>query len=261
MMIDAKKTIEKVGIILAAGYGTRLAPLTDTLPKPLLPINGKPMIDYIVSSLQAVGVTKIIVVSNGKYFATFSEWASLKKNIAICNDKTTTNEMRLGGVVDLLFAVQEHTIDNDIILVGGDNIAKFSFESAVKKMEQTNAPVIIAHDVKSLDLAKKYGTVILGENNVVLGFEEKPKNPKTSLIGICSYCIPAHSLRLLPQYVREGNPCEGPAYFFEWLARKDKGYAVIETEPWFDVGSFESLASAKNAFGEKNVTVENLKRE
>lgn len=251
-------------IILAAGYAVRLFPLTENFPKPLLDINKKPIIDYIMEKIEEIGITEVYVVTNSRFYEHFKEWQGNykgKSEVTIINDNTTSNDDRLGAIGDINFTLEKENIDDDILVIGGDNLFKFPLKKAYELFRKNQDSTIIGYDVKDLDLAKRYGVIEVSDDNKVLSFEEKPEKPKSTYCAICVYFYPKKTLKLLDKYIEEGNNKDAPGRFAAWLVENDAVYAVNHEEKWFDIGGFESLKEAKEEYGETNVDIEALKKQ
>jgi glucose-1-phosphate thymidylyltransferase len=250
-------------IILAGGYATRLFPLTKDFPKPLLPINEKPMINYIMDKIEELGIEEAIVVTNEKFDVDFKEWAdnyqgNIKK-ISVINDHTTSNDDRLGAIGDIHYAIKQASIDDDVLIIGGDNLFKFSLIKAKELFDSKRKATIVAYDVKEIELAKKYGVIEIDESQKVLSFIEKPDEPKSTFCAICVYFYPKEILPMIDKYIEEGNNPDAPGNLPAWLIDNDEVYAQSYDEDWYDVGGFESLKQAKEDFGEKDVDIGKLK--
>ena len=217
-------------IILAAGYGTRLHPLTLDKPKPLLDVAGKPIIEHIIDKLEQVDIiSKIYIVTNNKFEQNFIGWLrnfNAKKFIEIINDGTKSNEDRLGALGDLYYTIKEKTIDNDIILIAGDNLFEMSLKEVVSAFKNVNNNVVVLHDVKDTELAKNYGVADV-KDNIVVDFQEKPENPKSTLISTGIYLFPKRTIPLIKKYVDKGNNPDKSGSFIEWLYKMDKVYACV----------------------------------
>ena len=238
-------------IILAAGYGTRLHLLTENMPKPLLEAAGKPIIEYIINKLEELDIVdKIYIITNDKFEQNFLEWLNnfdAKKPIEIINDGTKSNENRLGALGDVYYAINTKKINNDIIVVAGDNLFKFSLNEAVNLFKKKKSNVIALHDVKDTELAKKYGVVGV-ENNIVVNFEEKPFAPKSTLVSTGIYIFPKKTLSLIKKYIDQGNNPDKTGSFIEWLYKRDTVYAYVTEKSWYDIGSIEQLKEADKHF-------------
>jgi glucose-1-phosphate thymidylyltransferase len=250
-------------IILAAGYATRLFPLTENFPKPLIPINDKPMIEYVLDKIKHLGINEVFVVTNTKFYTHFVDWANKYQeniNLKIINDNTNSNDDRLGAIGDIQYTIKENNIDDDLLVIGADNLFKFNLDNAYELFKEKKKTTIVAYDVKEIELAKKYGIVALNEDKKVISFVEKPENPESTLCAICVYFYPKEALKLIDKYIAEGNNKDAPGNLPAWLINNDEVYAESYEDPWYDVGGFESLKEAKEVYGEIEVDIEKLKK-
>lgn len=235
-------------IILAGGYATRLYPLTLNTPKPLLDINGKPIIEYILEKIFETNVDEIFIVTNNKFFNHFNEWLeNYKTNIPIkvLNDGTLTNETRLGAIGDINFVIEKENIKDDILVIGGDNLFELSLKEFVDFQKTKNTSIIAAHDIKDKELAKLYGILSVNENNKIIDLIEKPKQPKSTLASTCIYFFSKEILIFFNKYLKEGNPADKTGHFIEWLYKKTDVHAFIFDSEWYDIGSKQGLDEAK----------------
>jgi len=184
---------------LAAGYATRLYPLTKEYPKPLLTVDHRPIIDYIIEKLNAIeDLDEIIVITNSKFISRFRKWASSvksEKRISVVDDLTRSNSDKRGAIGDMDFAVNKKKIKNDLLIIGGDNLFDARLEDFLcfAKIKEKDA-VIGAYDIRCLNKAKKYGVLKLDKNNRVVDFQEKPQTPKSKLVAMCLYYFPKQRL-------------------------------------------------------------------
>lgn len=238
-------------IILAAGYGVRLYPLTKDTPKPLLKVAGKIMIEHILGKLDGLdNINKIYIITNDKFESSFTEWlhnfdASIP--IEIINDGTKSNEGRLGALGDIHHAIKIKNIENDLAVIAGDNLFEFSLKEAIHLFRKKKSNLIVLYDVRDFELAKNYGVVGV-ENNIVTNFEEKPNEPKSTLVSTGIYLFPKKTLPLIKKYIDQGNNPDKSGSFIEWLHKRDNVYAYITNKMWYDIGSFEQLEKANNHF-------------
>jgi glucose-1-phosphate thymidylyltransferase len=243
-------------LILAAGYATRLYPLTLTKAKPLLTVAGKPMMEWVIDNIAPIpGISKVFVVTNNKFAADFQAWADgynashAKLPFTIVNDGSTGDADKLGAIGDLNFVVQKFGIENeDLLVVAGDNLFSESLEGYGAIAREKNTPVLGVYDVKSLDEAKKYGVVAVDAEGVIAQFVEKPAQPPSTLIGIALYYYPKHIVPLIRQYLAEGNNPDQPGRFVQWLYPRTPVHAWSVPGTWFDVGSKENLDEANRVF-------------
>jgi len=236
-------------IILAAGYGTRLHPITLDKPKAFVDVNGKPIIDYIIEKINEIeDVDEIFIVTNNKFFYSFEEWKDktpTNKSLVIVNDNTNSNEERLGALGDLLFVLDKEKIEEDILLVASDNLFDFDLKEMVSRAEKKD--MIGVYEIDS-DEIKKYGVIEIDDNNKIIGMQEKPQEPKTNLASTGVYLFRKGTLNLMRKYKDEGGNIEGPGYFLEWLHKHKDIYCHVFRGKWFDIGSLEVLERAKKAF-------------
>lgn len=242
-------------LILAAGYATRLYPLTLTQPKPLLPVAGKPMVDYVLDNLAPIpGIDRVYIVTNAKFAGHFQKWADhyratkAKLDFTIINDGSTDDTNKLGAIGDLHLVLQQEQLDDDLIVVAGDNLFSQSLEQFGVFCRQKNQPVLGVHDVGSLDQAKKYGVVDADAAGRITSFIEKPANPATTLIGIALYYYPRATLPLIRQYIAEGNNPDQPGRLIQWLYPRHDVFTWTVPGIWYDIGSKETLEEANRIY-------------
>ena len=244
-------------LVLAAGYAVRFQPLTLDTPKPLLPIGGKSMMDRIIAKTSSVkDIDAIHIVSNHRFFQKFVEWKSLRKDasrIFLVDDGTMTNDTRLGAIRDMELAIREGSIDDDLLVIAGDNLFDLDLTLFMKFAKSHNDGVCVAlHDVGSLEAAKKFGVVRIDGNGLVTDFEEKPKEPKSTLISTGIYFFPRSKVAGLNEYVNsEGAKLDAPGYYIRWLSANDKVYGFPFSEKWYDIGDLESYKRADAEYTKK----------
>jgi len=243
-------------LILAAGYATRLYPLTLTQPKPLLPVDGKPMIEYVLDNLAPIGgIDRVYVVTNEKFARHFQDWADnyrhagAKLDFTIVNDKSTDDSNKLGAIGDMHLVITQEKVDDDLMVVAGDNLFSESLQDFGRCCREKNAPVLALYDVGNLEEIKKYNSISIDDSGRITFFEEKPKQPATTLTGIALYYYPKATLPLIRQYVAEGNNPDQPGRLVQWLYKRTPVYTWRVPGIWFDIGSKESLAEANAIFG------------
>jgi glucose-1-phosphate thymidylyltransferase len=243
-------------LILAAGYATRLYPLTLTRAKPLLDVAGKPMMEWVIDNLAPIeGIQQVFVVTNNKFAADFQAWADgynrrfPKLRFTIVNDGSTSDADKLGAIGDIQHVIQKHGIGGeDLLVVAGDNLFSQSLEGFGTFAREKKTPILGVYDVKSIEEAKKYGVVAVNEDGVISEFVEKPANPPSTLIGIALYYYPKHVVPMIRQYIQDGNNPDQPGRFVQWLYTRTPVHAWSVPGTWFDVGSKENLEEANRVF-------------
>jgi glucose-1-phosphate thymidylyltransferase len=236
-------------IILAAGYATRLRPLTEKIAKPLLPIAGRPMIDWIIDRIEEVAeVDAIHVVTNTYYGDGFRRWAE-GRDVAVHDDGTSSNDDRLGAIGDIQFTIDAAAIDDDLLVIAGDNLFDFSLADYVAFWRSKQpASGIAVLDVGSRELARRYGVVDLDAESRVVGLVEKPEDPPSTLAAIATYLVARTHVPLVAEYLAAGNPPDPPGALFAWLYRRAPLYAYRFDGDWRDIGDPGQLLDADNAY-------------
>ncbi|MBE0543332.1 MAG: nucleotidyltransferase family protein [Verrucomicrobia bacterium] len=241
-------------IILAAGYATRLYPLTLTQPKPLLPVAGKPMVEHVLDNLAAMGgLDRIYVVTNAKFAGHFQTWsddyaARTHLNFTVVNDGSTDDSNKLGAIGDIHYVLKTQNVDDDLIVVAGDNLFSEKLDGFGRFCREKNAPVLALYDVGDLEQIKKYSSISLDGEGRIKSFEEKPKNPTSTLTGIALYFYPKATLPLINQYMAEGNNPDQPGRLVQWLYPRTPVYTWRVPGVWYDIGSKETLEEANQIF-------------
>jgi glucose-1-phosphate thymidylyltransferase len=229
-------------LILAAGYATRLRPLTDMIPKQLLPIAERPMVDWILDRIAETSADEIHLVTNARFAGDFERWAQ-DKDVRVHNDGTTSNENRLGAIGDIEFV----ELDDDLLVVAGDNLFDYSLaDYEAYWRAHPGASCVAVLDVGDPELAKKYGIVDVDEEDRIIGFVEKPEDPPTTLCATATYLYAREHVRLIPTYLEEGNPPDQPGNYVAWLHARAPVYAYRFEGEWYDIGDANQLLEADN---------------
>lgn len=234
-------------IVLAAGYATRLYPLTLDRPKPLLPVGGRPMLEHILERLAPIGIDTTYVVTNSKFAPQFEDWAT-GRDVEVVDDGTATEEDRLGAIGDLGLVLERAAIDDDLIVVAGDNLFDRDLDGFGELAREKQAPALAVYDVGDLGEMRKYGAVEVDDDDRVVGFEEKPADPRTTLAALALYHYPRAALPLVRRYLDEGNNPDQPGRLIAWLHTRTPVYAWRFEGRWYDIGSQETLEAADAEF-------------
>jgi glucose-1-phosphate thymidylyltransferase len=251
-------------IILAAGYATRLYPLTLDTPKPLLQVGGKAILEHILEKIKEIkSVSKIFVVTNDKFYDHFRKWKkefTFSVPISILNDGTKTNEDRLGAVGDIDFVLQKENIDEDTLIIAGDNLFGFSLVSFVDYFEQAGKNSVVAfRDVGNIEKVRgKFGVALVNAESKIIDFEEKPMMPKSSLASTACYLFSKDDLHMIPA-LRANGKADNPGDLIKWLVDNSVVKGFMFTEHWFDVGTLELLKEADEMYSCKSVVTKVLR--
>ncbi|GAA0359010.1 hypothetical protein GCM10008932_09600 [Alkalibacterium iburiense] len=242
-------------IVLAAGYATRLYPLTKNQPKPLLEVAGKTILDHIVEKLDKVeSIDEVIIVTNEKFTTHFQDWAngaSYTKKLTVLNDGTTTNDNRLGAIGDIQFVSETLQLDDDVMILAGDNLFDFELTDFAQYFEEKETDCITSYHEENEAQLKRAAVVELDENQEVLSFVEKPDNPQSN------YCVPAfylykkETLPLIKDYLEAGNNPDAPGHFVPYLIQHKPVHAYLFEGKRYDIGTLESYEQAKLEFSKK----------
>ena len=228
-------------LILAAGYATRLRPLTETIPKQLLPVGGRPMVDWILDRIAETSADEVHLVTNARFAPDFERWAE-GKDVRIHDDGTTSNEDRLGAIGDIAFV----GLDDDLLAIAGDNLFDYSLTDYESYWRVKGGSCVAVHDVGDLELAKKYGIVDVDEDDRITSFVEKPERPPTTLCATATYLYRRDDAALISTYLEEGNPPDQPGNFVAWLHKRRPVYAYRFPGEWYDIGDQAQLLEADN---------------
>ncbi len=233
-------------IILAAGYATRLYPRTKNFPKPLLEVNGKPIVEYLVEKVARLkGVSKIIVVTNDRFAHVFKQWAralDARPAIEVLNDGTRTPEERLGAVGDMALAFKRESYRGDFLVLGGDNFFLDPLDGFIGcARRRKTAATVGVFDIKDRKKATHFGVVSLDGRGKVVDFAEKPVNPRSSLIAMCLYYFPQTAAARIKGYLSDKrNSSDAAGAFIAWLSRVSAVYGRRFEHLWVDIGNKET---------------------
>lgn len=249
-------------LILAAGYATRLSPLTDSIPKMLLPLAERPMLDYLLDRIHEVeGIDEIHLVTNSRFAPMFRDWAetlqqtvakSVSGAVTVHDDATTSNEDRLGAIGDLAFAIDRGGLaGDDLFVVAGDNLIGYSLPDFVDFWRDKGGSALALHEVADRALLRNYGVVELDDADRIVGFDEKPADPRSNLAATAAYLYRGEDLELLRRYLEEGNPPDAPGNFAAWLHTRAPVHGYRVPGEWHDIGDLGQLLAADNLLRER----------
>ena len=244
-------------IILAAGYATRLYPLTENFPKPLLDVGGKPILDWLVDDLSPV-IEEFVVISNHKFAAHFEKWAANRGafgkaedgqtdgrtadgvRITVVDDGTETNETRLGAVRDIQFAAEKLQIRDDCMVMAGDNVLDFSLTGFVEFSRKAGTSCVMCHEEHRLEALRKTAVITIEPDGLITSYEEKPMEPKGTLAVPPFYYYRAEDLQRIPEALSDGCGYDAPGSFAAWLSRKRPMHAYVMPGKRHDIGDRKS---------------------
>jgi glucose-1-phosphate thymidylyltransferase len=236
-------------IVLAAGYATRLYPLTLDRPKPLLEVAGRAMLDHLLDRVLAVGgIDETIVVTNAKFAPAFTDWARGRPGVTVVSDGTTSETDRLGAIGDIGYILEMRGLDDDLVVVAGDNLFGSDISGFGRRIEEVAAPILAVYDIGDIAEMPKYNQVQADATGRIIFFEEKPEHAATTLAGIALYYYPRETLPLIREYLAEGNNPDQPGRLVQWLYPRIPVYTWLVPGAWYDIGSHESLAEADAVF-------------
>ena len=238
-------------VILAAGYATRLYPMTKDRPKALLPVAGRPLIDYTLDNLSACPeIDEILLVSNARFAGQFESWHEGRGKqksppLTILNDGTTSNAGRLGGNGDLWLAIRQRELADDLLVLPSDRIFEFALQDLVDFFREKAAAVNACFDTGDTAVIRgRYGCASLDKTSRILEIEEKPDRPKSTVQSLSLYIYPASALPLVGRYLEEGGNRDAPGFLASWLCSQAPMYAFMLSSPCLDVGTVKAYREA-----------------
>ncbi len=245
------------GLILAAGYGTRLYPLTFDRPKPLLEVGGKSILERLLNKLEKVeSCDGIFVVTNNKFHEIIHKWSlehEYRFPVDTINDGTLTNEDRLGAIGDIDLVLETKHPQDDILIMAGDNLFEFNIMEFISFAGDKGHLSVALFDVKDMELARKYGIVSLDKDNMVVDFQEKPEEPKSTLAATGIYYLPAAKAPAFSEYMKTDLPKDAPGNFVKWMSVNDEVFGYVFTEGWYDIGDKRSLERADSEYRQNGI--------
>jgi glucose-1-phosphate thymidylyltransferase len=247
-----------IAVVLAGGYAKRLWPLTVDKPKALLPIAGRPIIDYVVEKLASLEppICKIVLSTNLRFQLQFQKWleTSRHRNIELIPENSSSEQEKLGAVRALADIVDKATL-KDVLVLAGDNLFTDNLEDFIHFFREKYAPTVALYHARNLTETRKGSTVKMDENGRILEFKEKPMHPRTTLVGACLYAFPAGINRRLCEYLQLGLATDEPGRFIEWLYKQEPVFGFILKDYLWDIGTLYSYRTARRFFARINQQV------
>ena len=237
-------------LILAAGYATRLYPLTENFPKPLLKVGAKTILDWLVDDVDTLGeVDEYVVISNHKYAPHFDAWAKTKQQkITVVDDGTSTNETRLGAVRDVQYAIDKLALNDDMLVIAGDNVLDFSLTAFIRYAKQKNASCVMRYFEPKTERLLKSGVVTVDENDRVTEMTEKSPTPATNWCCPPFYFYTKADAGKVKTAIEQGCAVDAPGSFIAWLCKQTAVYAMEMTGKRYDIGNLESYEKAQKDY-------------
>ncbi len=237
-------------LVLAAGYATRLYPLTENFPKPLLKVQDKSILDWLIDDIDSLNtVDEYVVISNHKYACHFEKWASGKnQKITVIDDGTTSNETRLGAVKDIDFAISKLNIDDDILVIAGDNLLDFSLTKFISYAKNKKTSSIMRYYESNISKLQKCGVVEIDSNDKIISMEEKPKEPKSNWCCPPFYYYIKDDVKFVKKGIESGCGVDAPGSFIAWLISKTTVHAMEMPGSRYDIGNLESYNKVQEEY-------------
>lgn len=235
-------------MILAGGFAKRMWPLTMDFPKALLPLAGKPVIDHILEKLNKVDeLDEVYVSTNKKFEDLFKKWIKehqLKddvKKLVLIVEPVLREDEKFGSVKAIEYFIRQNKISDDVLIIGGDNLFNFDMADFISFTKEKKAPVVAFFDIGDKEeVREKFGVCVLDDNAKITEFQEKPKEPKSTLVSTCIYHFNKANLGMVSKYLGDKNNPDTPGYFINWLSQKVPVYGFVSKEKWYDIGSPET---------------------
>jgi len=246
-------------IVLAAGYATRLYPLTENFPKPLLKVGEKSILDRLLEDLDKTDITEFVVVSNHKFIAHFEEWKQnlpYATEVTILDDGSVDNENRLGAARDIQFAMgyvnekygQGDSVSDGILVIAGDNVLDFSLEGFVSFAREKGTSCVMCHEENELKKQQKTAIITLDDDCAITSYEEKPVEPKGNLAVPPFYYYKKEDIKRIEEALEDGCSADAPGSFAAWLSRHTLMHAWKMRGKRYDIGDMTSYQTAQDMF-------------
>lgn len=237
-------------LILAAGYATRLYPLTEHFPKPLLKVLDKTILDWLVDDIDTLGlVDEYVVISNHRFAHHFVEWADTKTmKITVVDDGTSTNETRLGAVRDIQYAIEKLRLDDEMLVIAGDNVLDFSLTRFIAYAKAKGTSCVMRYYEGDTERLRKSGVAEVDENDLILSLEEKPAEPKANWCCPPFYFYTREDAKLVEKGIASGCGTDAPGSYISWLCRQTKVHAMEMPGRRYDIGNLTSYEQVQKEY-------------
>ncbi len=242
-------------IILCGGFAKRMWPLTKDKPKQLLEVAGKPILEYVLEEVETISHFSTVYIStNAKFADQFQDFLDKRENkldVELVIEPTQSEDEKLGSLGALGRLFKEKDIQEETLILGGDNLFEFKMVDLIRHLEELNENIIVTEDVKDIEIAKLYGIVETDDNHKILSFEEKPEKPKSTLASTACYILTQEGINGLLKYLDEGNDPDKMGHFIQWFISNHNVHAFKFDGKWFDIGNLDEYHKADEYFKQK----------
>lgn len=236
-------------LILAAGYATRLYPLTENFPKPMLKVGEKTILDWLIDDIKTSGeIDQFVVISNHKFAHHFEEWAKGRPELTVVDDGTSSNETRLGAVCDIQFAIDKLGLDDDLLIIAGDNVLDFSLCKFINFAKQKGTSCTMRYWEDEVKRLQKAGVSIVDENERLLALEEKPQQPKSNWCTPPFYFYTRTDAKKIKTAIADGCGVDAPGSLVAWMCKNSPMYSMEMPGKRYDIGDLESYKKVQETY-------------
>lgn len=240
-------------IVLVAGFATRLYPLTKDTPKGLLKLGNKSLLDYLFEKVERVEeIDEAILISNDIFYNQFCEWKNAYKGrlkIQVLNDYSTSNDNRLGAIGDMQYVIEKCNIDDEIMVLVSDNYFEFELKDFYNFYKEKNTDCILGTEFDDIEkIRNRFGVAVLDETGLVVDMVEKPSEPPSNFVAYASYIYKKDTVKMIKQYLDEGNNKDAPGNFVSWLHKIKPVYAWKFEGECYDIGTVDTYNELKQRF-------------
>lgn len=235
-------------VVLAGGLAKRFYPITESVPKPLLPVVGVPIIQRILEKLAVMKEIDQVYISTNrkfeKHFMNFLNYSTPKKGIKLVVDNVDLDKEKLGSTTAIQYLINKEGIKDDLMIIAGDNLFDFDLQEFVEYFKQKKSSVVAFYDVQNVEQAKNFGVAVLDADKRIVSFEEKSENPKSTLVSTCCYLFPKEILGSISEYLEDDNNPDASGFFIKWLSDRHVVFGFRFEGKWFDIGNIENYKKA-----------------